>query len=101
MPDVLTACSVPRCPRSAEDRGRCRVHRRTTTQRGYGIAHQRIREQLRATLPARCGYGCGTLLLPDGDWHAAHRVDGHPELGYIASCVTCNERAKGGVLGRG
>lgn len=49
-------------------------------------------------LPAFCGYGCGTLLMPDDDWVAAHVVDGQPEYGYIAACPTCNERAKNGRL---
>jgi hypothetical protein len=75
------------------------VHRRTTVARGYGPAHKRIREQLKTTLPAPCGYGCGRRLEPDGRWVAAHRVDGHPELGYIAACDSCNEgaRGKGGI----
>jgi hypothetical protein len=59
------------------------------------VPHQRARDALRATLPAPCGYGCGRLLLPTGDWVAAHRVDGNAAAGYLASCRTCNERAKG------
>ena len=49
---------------------------------------------LKRTLPALCMYGCGTVLQPDGEWDAAHRVDGHPEYGYGAACRACNERAK-------
>jgi hypothetical protein len=58
------------------------------------VDHQATRALLRGTLPALCGYGCGALLLPDGDWVAAHVVDGDPSFGYIASCRRCNERAK-------
>lgn len=76
----------PRCPR----------HQRTNNshQRGYGAAHQRARAQLALTLPAPCGYGCGTQLNPNGPWVAAHRIDGDPTAGWIASCRSCNERAK-------
>jgi hypothetical protein len=91
------ACLVARCPGRAVPggRGRCSRHVQSQTQRGYGVPHQRARDALRATLPALCGYGCGRLLLPSGDWVAAHVVDGNPAAGYLASCRTCNERAKG------
>jgi hypothetical protein len=62
--------------------------------RGYGKEHREGRRALLYTLPQPCGYGCGTLLMPDGDWVAAHRVDGRPEYGWIASCRSCNEKAK-------
>ena len=92
----LPACRESRCPNRAVDRGRCALHRRTTSQRGYGIGHQRARHTLRATLPAPCAYGCGRILRPDGAWVAAHVVDGDPSAGYVAACPPCNERAKGG-----
>lgn len=78
------------------ERGRCAAHRESTAERGYGEDHQRARQDLKATLPGPCGYGCGRILEPDGDWVAAHVVDGQPELGYLASCRSCNERAKDG-----
>jgi len=53
-----------------------------------------VRASLRTALPGYCGYGCGTWLTPDGRWVAAHVVDGDPAFGYIASCYSCNERAK-------
>lgn len=89
-------CGTPtegtRCPthRKAWDRGR----RPTATRRGYDRDHRAARAALRDGLPGLCGYGCGTLLFPDGDWVAAHRVDGQPEFGWLASCRSCNERAK-------
>jgi len=91
------ACLEPRCPGRAVPggRGRCERHVQSQAQRGYGAAHQRARDALRATLPALCGYGCGRLLQPSGDWVAAHRVDGNAAAGYLASCRTCNEHAKG------
>lgn len=89
------------------DGARCPTHRRahqrrrpTATQRGYGPAHRAARAELRDTLPALCGYGCGRLLMPDGDWVAAHRIDGDPSAGWLASCRTCNERAKARVAPR-
>jgi hypothetical protein len=69
--------------------------------RGYGSAHQGARRTLRDMLPGPCGYGCGTWLMPDGDWIAAHVVDGDPTAGWVASCRTCNERAKGSGKGVG
>jgi len=34
------------------------------------------------------------VLEPDGKWVAAHRIDGDPSAGWLASCVYCNEAAK-------
>lgn len=74
---------------------RCPRHQRPgTTARGYGTEHQAARADLARTLPAPCGYGCGTTLTPDGPWVAAHVIDGDPTAGWIASCRSCNERAK-------
>ena len=73
---------------------RCAAHTRTTVERGYGTAHKFARARLKRTLPAPCGYGCGRMLTPGGDWVAAHRVDGRPECGWLASCRSCNEKAK-------
>jgi hypothetical protein len=36
------------------------------------------------------------VLTPDGDWVAAHLIDGDAAAGYVVACPTCNERAKGG-----
>jgi hypothetical protein len=90
--DCGTPTEGSRCP--THRRGWERTRRPTATKRGYDVSHRRAREALKAELPGGCGYGCGTLLMPDGDWVAAHVVDGAPEFGYIASCRTCNERAK-------
>lgn len=92
---MRTACLVPGCPGYAVHRGRCARHRRSTTQRGYGIRHQRSRHELAATLPAPCGY-CGRWLTSADRWVAAHVVDGRPEYGYVVACPGCNERAKRG-----
>jgi hypothetical protein len=97
MPSApLPACLEPRCPGHAVFRGYCERDRKTTSQRGYGTGHQRARDALGATLPTPCGYGCGRMLALNGDWVAAHVVDGDPAAGWIAACQSCNERAKHG-----
>lgn len=63
-------------------------------QRGYDAAHDAARRALVAQLPTPCGYGCGKTLTTPRQLIAAHRVDGQPEHGWIASCRSCNERAK-------
>src|SRR5512137_3065787 len=88
---VLVSYPENRCPACASRRN---VARGGSTARGYGVAHQRARAALKGALPAPCGGGCGTPLYPDGDWVAAHVVDGQPEHGWIATCRSCNERMK-------
>lgn len=51
-----SACLEQPCPLPAVDRGRCEVHRRTTSGRGYGAAHQADARQARpGARCARCG----------------------------------------------
>lgn len=90
---VRRLCLVRGCPYDAVHRGYCELHRRTTSQRGYGAVHQGVRRALSATLPAPCGY-CGAMLYPDEAWVAAHRVDGDPAAGWLVAHPMCNERAK-------
>jgi hypothetical protein len=97
---MLRGCIEAPCP-NLTTRVRCTLHERqrvarrgTRQQQGYGVDHQQAREALRATLPGPCAYGCGRYLTPDGVWNAAHVVDGDPSYGYVASCVSCNQRAK-------
>ena len=71
-------------------------HRLSAQARGYDSVHRKARKTLASQLPGACGYGCGVTLYPDS-FVAAHRVDGRPEYGWIASCRSCNERAKGRV----
>ena len=68
--------------------------RGTRQQRGYGKRQTQWRNHLRRTLPAPCGYGCGVTLYPNGDWVAAHLIDGDPDSERIAACRSCNETAK-------
>ena len=94
------ACSTPGCALFAipGGHGGCEQHEGTTTQRGYGMPHQRARARLAATLPTPCGY-CGRVLRQGDAWVAAHRVDGEPEHGWMVACPRCNEvnkRSRGG-----
>jgi len=91
---VHQSCAVPGCPGYAVHRGRCQRHRRTTTQRGYGVPHQQARQGLATLLPCWCAYGCGTWLTSSSRWVAAHVIDGDPAAGYVVACSACNERAK-------
>lgn len=53
---IRSACLYPGCPRYAVHRGRCDVHRRTTTQRGYGSGWQKLSRELRVgRVCAICG----------------------------------------------
>ena len=59
-----SACSEPLCPHPAVDRGRCDLHQRTTSERGYGTEHQR--EAAAARPGAKCeACGCTRNLERD------------------------------------
>lgn len=78
--------------------GRCpecsRIAKPGSTERGYDADHQRQRAALKASLPAYCWAGCGRWLEREGDWVAAHVVDGDPSSPRVATCRSCNERMK-------
>lgn len=80
-------CPAHRPPRTGGN------HTRTRQQRGYGIDHDRARRQLAAQAFKTCGY-CGGDIGPNDPWHAAHRQDGHPELGWMPAHPACNIRAR-------
>lgn len=85
---VLVSYPANRCAQHGRRAGR------RANGRGYGRSHQAARAALKRELPGYCGYGCGTTLMPDDNWVAAHVVDGDPSAGWLASCRSCNERAK-------
>ena len=88
--DRGAVCTGTRCPEHARARN-------NSTARGYGAEHQRQRAELKATLPGPCQAAivCGGVQLkPDGDWVAAHLIDGDPESPRIAACRRCNEAMK-------
>ena len=66
----------------------------SSTHTGNYAEHRAWRERLKATLPAYCWAGCGRWLEPDGDWVAAHVVDGDPDSPRVATCRSCNEGMK-------
>lgn len=68
--------------------------RPTPQARGYDADHRRQRAALKATLPAPCWAGCGRWLEPDGNWVAAHLIDGDPTSPRVATCRSCNEKMK-------
>jgi hypothetical protein len=94
-----TALGIPFCAELTSGT-RCPAHERqyqqrrpSTGERGYGAAHQSVKAQLAASLPAQCGY-CGVYIDPGEPWHAAHVVDGQPERGYVVAHPRCNLRAR-------
>ena len=80
-----------RCPQCQRQREGSRPSRQV---RGYGRDHSQARAALATLLPAQCAYGCGTLLMPEDDWVAAHLVDGDDQSPRMAACRSCNEKAK-------
>lgn len=67
--------------------------RPTTTSRGYGAHHQRMRERLKPLVEsgqAVCSR-CGRLILPNEHWDLDHRDDRKGYLG--ASHRACNRGA--------
>lgn len=95
---ALTAGRAPRCAPHAHALEQRRGSRQA---RGYGAAHVSARSALASRLPAVCGApGHAELILPGTDWVAAHRVDGDPSQGWVATCRAGNEAMKRGGAGR-
>lgn len=66
----------------------------STSSRGYGAAHQRLRRVLdqRVRLGLVDCWRCGRRIQPGEDWHLGH--DDHDRSQYRgAECVGCNTRA--------
>ncbi len=98
---VIRTCDYGHPPVRLESGTPCRACQRrrdaarpSPAARGYGALHQAARRALVASLPAPCAYGCGAVLRAPGEMVAAHVRDGDPDAGWVASCRTCNERAK-------
>ena len=76
MPYLAPAgCQQPRCANAAVEGGRCRIHRLTTTERGYGAPWQQLRDRAVDEHIRRNG-----LVCPGLDGHASHRVTSRSEL---------------------
>ena len=96
-------CSVPSCPAiiDSTERGRCLEHRRkveqargTSTQRGYGTAHQRERKRwvpLVATGNVPCRR-CERPLAPGEPFDLGHPDDACKRP-TAPECVPCNRAA--------
>lgn len=89
-----TACKVAACPYPAVDRGRCQRHRRTTSQRGYGGIHRRLRAQALASYdPAAPCPRCGRPLGGPTALDLGHLDD---RSGYSGlEHAHCNRSARG------
>lgn len=91
----LRACAI--CGAPTITGSRCTRHpleRGTTTQRGYGSDHQRLRAQLDPIVMAghtRCAHpDCGQLINTADDWDLGHNAD---RTGYLGPMhATCNRR---------
>lgn len=93
--DCTRLTTTTRCPACTAAHTTAReATRPSRQQRGYDAAHDAARRALVAQLPTHCGYGCGTMIATPRQLVAAHRVDGQPEHGWLASCARCNQRAK-------
>ncbi|GAB2613649.1 hypothetical protein GCM10027067_26510 [Pseudactinotalea suaedae] len=82
-----------RCDACARGRSRARG---TTTQRGYGSTHRRLREEWRPLVEAgevRCAR-CDEYILPDEEWDLGHS-DNRMEYNGPEHSRVCN-RAEAG-----
>lgn len=101
-------CSEPGCGQLV-DRGLCSTHRAearrrrgTTTQQGYGWAHQKRRARLvPQAIGTRCPR-CGNPMTDPTEMDAAHTTPVALDPTSVADhvlCATCN-RSDGGRLGQ-
>lgn len=90
-----TACNQASCPYPAIDRGRCARHRRTTTQRGYGPIHQRVRaREVARYRPTDLCPRCNQELGADPDALDLGHTD--DRRGYQGlEHASCNRSARG------
>ncbi len=96
----MRVCNVPGCPTLVQmpsRDGRCAVHTRTTSQRGYGSQHQRLRANWQARIDTGevviC-WRCETTRIHGKAWHLGH--DDHDRTTYHGpECVPCNTATAG------
>ena len=96
---TVRVCAEPGCPILTRST-RCRDHERardkargTTTERGYGSSHQRIRAALQSRMDAGETFTCWRpdcqRPIDPADWHLGH--DDHDRTLYRGpECVPCN-----------
>jgi len=99
--EAPTACLVAGCPGVAVDRGRCELHRRTTSQRGYGTPHQRERA---AALPgASCeaadaiGRKCGCTVDLQRDHVIPSSLAADSRRRWLCNCPQHRHHARLGL----
>ena len=94
LPNEPCARIVQRPARRCARHQQAWEHRRgSTTQRGYGTRHQKLRDRM-LTRISRCHY-CGTLPTPDNPMTADHLIPvvkgGKTEAAnYVPACLRCN-----------
>jgi hypothetical protein len=99
-------CSAPKCPVLLDSAGKCIAHRRqaeqargTTTERGYGAAHQALRAQWKRNVDTGnvlCAR-CGEPIRPDQTWDLGHNDSDRSKYAGPEHANQCN-RAAGGRM---
>ncbi|MCK9602218.1 MAG: hypothetical protein M0R06_24450 [Sphaerochaeta sp.] len=100
-------CPAPRCPviltggerYCPEHQGDYERERGTSTERGYGAAHQALRAAYQAKIDRGVWYTCSTCGLPigaDDEWDLGHSEDKATHIG--PQHARCN-RSEGGSQG--
>ena len=105
---ALRRCPGFRCPNLVPVGKRCPIHeaehegkRGTSTERGYGISHQRERAKWEARLrrgPLPCAR-CGRLIFADDVWDLGHD-DEDRSMYNGPECSSCNRSAGGKLASR-
>lgn len=87
----MRVCSTPGCPTLVPKTGPCAAHKRTTSQRGYGPAHVRLRNEYQAKLDSGITLYCWRCDKPIDPtrWDLGH--DDNDRGTYRGpECVPCN-----------
>jgi hypothetical protein len=100
----MRVCSMPNCPALIPKAGRCVDHERiqqrargTTTQRGYGSQHQKLRAEWKPVVEsgrAICAR-CGQPILVGQPWDLGHNDNDRDKYNGPEHANTCNRSAAG------
>lgn len=85
IPDGRVAYCSPMCARK-----RARLPKASTSARGYGSRHQRLRAQLLPLAYGQDCHLCGSVMLPDQELHLDHTPDRTSYRGFAHAW--CNSR---------
>jgi hypothetical protein len=103
-------CSAPKCPALLDRAGKCLAHRRqaeqargSTTERGYGAAHQALRAQWKfkvdtGTVPCA---RCGKTIRADDAWDLGHDDSNRNKYAGPEHANECNRAAGGRMANHG